>query len=253
MSVVAGIVTGYGINAEFELAQAFSDAGAVAQLIHVQDLIENPRQMDSFQIVSFPGGFAFGDHLGSGKVLSHLLSKHLDKDFGRFLDDGKLILGICNGFQMITRMGLVPNLSGSRQQEATLLHNQSGNFIDRWVELEVQTLNKSPWLTGLTRFRAPIRHGEGRYALKDQTIEDAVESGGQIAITYSGDNPNGSWKSVAGLTDKTGQVLGMMPHPEAARTPDQDPAFRSGLDSRDGSAPATTIFANAVRYCRSQL
>lgn len=253
-TVKAGIITGYGINADQELGQAFERAGAQAEFLHVHDLISKPERMLDFGIVGFPGGFSFGDHLGSGKVLSHLLKKHVGKILPRYLEDeGRLILGICNGFQTITKMGLVPNLAGKLEQEASLLNNEGGNFIDRWVQLRVNPSNASPWLKGISSMRVPIRHGEGRFVVRDSAVDQAIARLNLPAFYYEGVNPNGAHLAIAGITDTTGRVLGMMPHPEAFVHLDQDPAHARETHPAGKVTDGARMFLNAVQYCKDYI
>jgi phosphoribosylformylglycinamidine synthase len=253
-TVRAGIITGYGINADQELGEAFAQAGAQVGFLHVHDLINHPETLLDYRILGFPGGFAFGDHLGSGKVLSHLLKKHLGAVLPAFLaDEGRLVLGICNGFQTITKMGLVPNLSGRLDQEASLINNAGGSFIDRWVQLRVNPGNASPWLTGISSLRVPIRHGEGRFIVREAAVAEALATRHLPAFYYDGENPNGAFQSIAGITDTTGRVLGMMPHPEAFVQADQDPAWRHGESNAGATAGGMRLFLNAVHYCRERV
>jgi phosphoribosylformylglycinamidine synthase len=250
-TVKAGIIIGYGINADQELGQAFYRAGARVEYIHVHDLISKPERMLDYAITGFPGGFSFGDHLGSGKVLSHLLKKHVGGILPRYLEDeGRLILGICNGFQTITKMGLVPNLAGKLDQEASLLNNEGGCFIDRWVQLRTNPSNTSPWLKGISSMRVPIRHGEGRFVVRDGAVDQAIAKLNLPAFYYDGENPNGAHLAIAGITDPTGRVLGMMPHPEAFVHADQDPAWKGGSEPARKTTDGARLFLNAVQYCK---
>lgn len=252
--VSAGIITGYGINAEQELGFAFERAGAKVKFIHVNDLIAGPEQLLEFSILGFPGGFSFGDHLGSGKVLSHLLKKNLGKTLTQFLDDpSHLVLGVCNGFQTIAKMGLVPNLGAKRDPEVSLINNQSGNFIDRWVQLRTNPNNNSPWLKGIDGMRVPIRHGEGCFVVANDKVEESLIKLNLPAFYYMGENPNGSLLGIAGITDTSGRVLGMMPHPEASNFADQEPGFCRGLSIESGLTDGMRLFMNAVNYCSSML
>ncbi len=249
--VRAGIIVGYGINADQELGQAFERAGAKADFVHVHDLINKPETLLEYGIVGFPGGFSFGDHLGSGKVLSHILKKNISGVLPRYLEDeGRLIIGICNGFQTITKMGLVPNLAGKMVPEASLINNAGGSFIDRWVQVRTNPFNNSPWLKGINSLRVPIRHGEGRFIVRDDAVDTAVTKLNLPAFYYEGENPNGAHKSIAGITDTSGRVLGMMPHPEAFVHADQDPAFCHGVSSEEKVTDGMRLFLNAVHYCR---
>ena len=203
--------------------------------------------------MGFPGGFSFGDHLGSGKILSHILKKHLGIYLQKFLNDPqKLVLGICNGFQTITKMGLVPNMKGNLEPEASLINNESGNFIDRWVTLRCNPMNKSPWLRGIQSMRVPIRHGEGCFIMPDQISADELVRRNLPAFYYDGENPNGAFLGIAGITDISGRVLGMMPHPEAFIYSDQDPQFCRGKTSQQWTTDGQRLFINAVNFCQTR-
>ena len=144
-----GILTGFGINADVELAQAFVLAGAEAELIPVTSLVEEPWRLKDLQILGFPGGFSFGDHLGSGRVLAQLVKQRLKDDLAAFTDRGGLVLGVCNGFQTLVKMGILPNLNGDWTPETTLIANDGGTFQDRWVRVSYNPANPIPWFQGL--------------------------------------------------------------------------------------------------------
>jgi phosphoribosylformylglycinamidine (FGAM) synthase-like amidotransferase family enzyme len=239
-AVRATILTGHGINADRELGTAFSNAGAVADFLHVNDLIENPGLLDNSDILAFPGGFSFGDHIGSGTILAHIVRNHLRPALEAYLARGKLVIGICNGFQTLAKMGLLPNRDGSWRNEVSLIHNQNGRFIDAWVGLSINRENPSPWLSDLDDFDCPIRHGEGQFIPAPHLGADFPEE--LIAFRYQ-TNPNGSFRDIAGITDVSGQVLGMMPHPEAFIRAEQHPRRRENR-----SAEGLRIFENAVKY-----
>lgn len=228
--VRVGVLSGYGINADKELAYAFGLAGAEAELVHLEDLFADASRLGRWQILAFPGGFSFGDHLGSGNVLAHSLRNRLGKQISEFVLRGGLVLGICNGFQTLVRMGLLPNLEGDMEPEVGLIHNQQGKFIDSWVSLELNEGNHSPWLSGFRgrEIEFPIRHGEGRFIFRDPEVRKKVLEQNLVAFRYR-DNPNGSEFDIAGITDRTGQVLGLMPHPEAFVSPYQHPSWSRGL------------------------
>ena len=268
----AGILTGYGINADKELAQAFELAGAQAQLVHLHDVFENPSIMKDWSIVAFPGGFSFGDHLGSGKVLSHQVKIRMGEQLAGHISRGGLVLGICNGFQTLVKMGLLPDLNQSMEPQVSLIHNDSGTFIDRWVGLRVNRNNPSPWLTNLGdtsgHLEYPIRHGEGKFIFLDEEIRRTVHNRNLVAFTYHGpagnaaaaghnntaghnkfsdqpDNPNGSTDHIAGITDTTGRVLGLMPHPEAFLRAHQHPKWTRELIKEP--TPGLQLIQNGVR------
>ncbi len=233
MSAVRAIVlTGFGINCEEEMAAAYRLAGAEADIVHLNDVFLEKVRLDDYHVLNFPGGFSFGDDLGSGKVLSNKLHyrrlvsgrRFLD-EIERFLGDGKYILGICNGFQAPVKMGLLPNTSGTGTQEVSLTHNDSGHFEDRWVRAKVTGDGRCPFLSGLDLIDLPVRHGEGKLVIATPEVREQILAERLNCLTYVGQdhaptaeypqNPNGSALACAGLCDPTGQILGMMPHPEA--------------------------------------
>ncbi|MDR1316245.1 MAG: phosphoribosylformylglycinamidine synthase subunit PurQ [Spirochaetales bacterium] len=239
------ILTGYGINADRELAEAFRLAGTNPERIHLSGILENPALLASCDILAFPGGFSFGDHLGSGRVLAYLVKRRLKNELEAFVRDGKLILGICNGFQILVKMGILPNFGGDFTQEVSLIHNDSGLFTDQWVSLRYNEANPSPWIRGLSPTHYPIRHGEGRFITASPEVLEKIKNKNLIAIYYNGLNPNGSEMDIAGITDETGRILGMMPHPEASLFPENHPLWTRG----GGSEPSgRKLFENAAAY-----
>jgi len=253
------IVTGYGINADDELKKAFEICGSEAQKIHINDLIKIPTLLDLFHIIGFPGGFSFGDHLGSGMVFGNLFKKKLKTALDSFINSGKLVIGICNGFQVLVKMGILPNLSGNWTQEVSLIHNDSGKFEDRWVKLKINSDSPCIWTNGLSQMEAPVRHGEGKFVISDINVEKQIQTLCLDAVTYTSkndgnveypDNPNGSVHNIAGICDRTGRVFGLMPHPEAYIFPENHPRWqREGVAQRIG----LEIFKNGVNYCRQKL
>ncbi len=228
--VRALVVTGFGINCEEEMAAAWRLAGAEADIVHLNQVFLGRVSLEDYQVLSLPGGFSFGDDLGSGVVLANKLrhkrladGTRLMDAMDRFLADGGYILGVCNGFQALVKLGLLPDVGRVHDQEVTLTTNLSGRFEDRWVRCSVQ--GDSPWLTGLTALDLPVRHGEGRLVIRDEALKQAILDGRLNCMTYidaqgapTGEypaNPNGADLHCAGLVDPSGQILGMMPHPEA--------------------------------------
>ena len=224
-TIKAIILAGHGLNCERETALAFERAGAKAKIFPINELIEQRKKLASFQILTIPGGFSYGDHLSSGKMMANKITFYLLDEFQRFISSGKPVLGICNGFQILVKTGLLPNLSQKNQQEATLMDNDSHEFINKWVYLAKNPANKSFWLNGLEKLSQhlplPIRHGEGRFFTNKKNLNEIMKRN-LFALTYhksdqsafSG-NPNGSLRDIAGLTNAEGNVLGLMPHPEA--------------------------------------
>jgi phosphoribosylformylglycinamidine synthase len=270
--VKALIITGFGINCEEEMAAAYKLAGAETTLCHLNDVFNHKVSIHDFHILNFPGGFAFGDDLGSGKVLSNKMKFKKMSD-GRlfldeikeFLEDGKYILGICNGFQFLVKMGLLPDIEAKWQQEVTLTRNNSAKFEDRWVYCKINHKSKTPFLKDIDILQVPVRHGEGKLIIKDKEIEKAIIENDMNCLIYcdrEGNitdeypyNPNGSQLNCAGLTNKTGQVFGLMPHPEAFLSlynhPNWGQLKRTNPHiSEDGDG--LKIFKNIVQYITSE-
>lgn len=245
--VRACVLQGYGINADSELVQAFSAVGATAEGVHTGDLLLNPERIADYHILGLPGGFSFGDHLGSGRVMATLLSRGILHELVRYVENGGLILGICNGFQVLVKLGLLPGGDTSGTQGASLIHNTSGRFIDRWVTVRRNEDNHSPWLGSIGRIDVPIRHGEGRFVCDQHTLDRLIENR-QIAFSYEGENPNGSLEAIAGITDPTGRVLGLMPHPEAFLSIENHPQWHRGGARKP---LGTAILANAVAFAEA--
>ncbi|MFO7895360.1 MAG: phosphoribosylformylglycinamidine synthase subunit PurQ [Candidatus Cloacimonadales bacterium] len=230
--IKALIITGFGINCEEELAAAYRLVQAESKIVHLNDIFLGRISIHEFDILNFPGGFSFGDDLGSGKVLANKM-KYKQMASGKlFLDDlqdfiaaGKYILGICNGFQFLVKMGLLPNTSGELQQEVTLTKNDSGKYEDRWVWCKVNNCSSSPFLKNIDLIQLPVRHGEGKLIIRNSEQKAEILQHNLNCLSYTtaaGEptdiyplNPNGADLQCAALTDKTGQILGMMPHPEA--------------------------------------
>lgn len=235
------ILTGYGINADAELASAFRSAGGEVRSLHLKRLMDQPDGLAAFDLLAFPGGFSFGDHLGSGVALAGLIRSRLADPIRAFVERGGLVIGICNGFQVLVKSGLLPDPDGSGRPSASLVFNESGHFIDRWVKLRVGEAD-SPWLSGLDRMSFPIRHGEGRFVYGSEKERDAALS--HSALHYDDDNPNGSLDDIAGVVDRTGRILGLMPHPEAAVRPELFPDWRREMPPEP--LPARRLFENGV-------
>lgn len=242
------VVTGYGINAQDELAEAFRRTAGSPDLVHIQDLIDEPSRISRYRIVAFPGGFSFGDHLGSGLVFAHLVRQHLRGELEAFVADGGLLIGVCNGFQVLVKMGILPNLGGAWRPEVSLVHNASGLFEDSWVEVEFPEGSPCVWTNGLEPMELPIRHGEGRFIAASEALLADIESRRLVALRYRRRNPNGSQNGVAGITDPTGRILGLMPHPEAFLHRENHPRWtRSPVAAPRG----LELFAKGVAWAES--
>ncbi len=248
-----------GTNCDLETAAAFERAGGQAERLHVNRVLESPQLLADFQILCFPGGFSFGDDLGAGRILGSRIRHHLADAMQAFKAAGKLILGICNGFQILLKSGLLlaDDASGP---PATLALNRSGRYEDRWVNLAV-TSSRSVFFAGIESMYLPVAHAEGRFETRDDGILRQLDDGGQLVLRYCGsrarggwspadvpypENPNGAQASVAAICDPTGRVCGLMPHPERHIDPTQHPRWTRGGCGAVGDG--LRVFQNAVGY-----
>lgn len=249
------ILSGDGINCERETARAFSLAGAEPKIIHVNDLLARPVLLREYQAFALPGGFSFGDDLGSGQVLALKLQTVLGEELRSFVDAKKPVIGICNGFQALAKLGLLPDPFQPRTM--ALARNSSGHFMDRWVELEVEEKSPCIWTKNLsleTGFMLPIRHGEGRVVFtpgEEESIHRRLSVQGQIPLRYKEDI-NGSYARIAGVCDPTGLVFGLMPHPEAAVSLLQHPLAGRKEGAKDAPGLGLQFFKNCVQYLKGK-
>jgi phosphoribosylformylglycinamidine synthase I len=251
LSPRALILRAPGTNCDHETAHAFERAGGIARRVHVRALAERPAIADDCQILCIPGGFSYGDDVASGRIFALELKTRLADALLRFRDRGGLVLGICNGFQVLLQTGLLLADPGSGAPLAALAHNTSGRFIDRWVRLHAAP-GPCVFLRGLDQFELPVAHGEGRFVLRDPALLDPLRTAGQLPLTYARDdaghphNPNGALGDVAGACDSTGRIFGLMPHPERFIDATQHPSWSGRLDPTAPGA-GLTVFANAVK------
>ncbi len=254
------VITGFGLNCEKETAAAFEYAGARAHRVHLNDLIHGKHRLDEYQALVFIGGFSFGDHLGAGTVFANRVQFRLRDQLEKFVADNKLVIGICNGFQTLSRLGLTPALDGAYfTQQVALAHNDSGLFRDDWSYLKANPASPCVFTRGIDLVRLPIRHGEGKFVADEATLARLeeknlvalryAEADGAIAESFPA-NPNGSLHAIAGICDETGHIFGLMPHPEAFLSPFNSPTWRR--DKLEGKLPAegdgVRFFRNAVDY-----
>ncbi len=265
--VQALVVTGYGTNCDRETAHVARMAGAdQVTICFFSDLISEKTRLGDYNFLIFPGGFLDGDDLGAAQAAA-LRWKYartrsggsLIRDLEDFRDRGKLILGICNGFQLLVKLGLLPAIHGDYfQRRVSLTHNDSARFEDRWVYLRCNPDSPCVFTTNLDRMYLPVRHGEGKLVCMDEAVQKDLEQKHLIALQYidpdtSGPtlqypfNPNGSPLGIAGLTDPSGRILGLMPHPEAYNHPTNHPAWTRGEQGVLG----TELLARGVEYLRA--
>lgn len=263
-----------GTNCDLETAHTFELAGGSSERVHLFRLLEDPAQLRDYQVLCIPGGFSYGDDIGAGVIFSRQLRSQLNDVMTEFLQADKLILGICNGFQVILKAGLLMRrgvegeaAASNYEDQVTLTWNRNGRYTDRWVKLKVASSN-SVFLKDMDEVELPIAHAEGRIAVANDGVLQQLRDQQQIALCYwndeasalaqkSGDptnigqlpepcNPNGSLANIAGLSDETGRVLGLMPHPERFIFATQHPQWtRQGLK---GEGAGMKLFRNAVDY-----
>jgi len=260
------VLYGYGLNCDYETQFALNRAGAEAVRLHTTELLENPASLWDYHLLAVPGGFSWGDDHGAGVILALRLKLALGTVLKEFIASGRLVLGICNGFQVLVNLGLLPGLKGREGERlVALIPNDCGNFRDAWVHLKVLP-SKCVFTQGLELLELPIRHGEGKFYAPREVLSELAD-GGQIVLKYatpSGvpaegrfpENPNGSLLDIAGICDASGRVLGLMPHPEAHITSTQHPDWtldaetwrRRGEPYPETEGAGLTFFKNAVRY-----
>lgn len=251
LSPRALILRAPGTNCDHETAHAFERAGAIARRVHVRALADKPSLADDFQMLCIPGGFSYGDDIASGRIFALELRLRLGDVLRKFRDKGGLMLGICNGFQVLLQTGLLLADQSTGQQRATLAHNHSGQFVDRWVHLRAIP-GGCVFLQGMDRFELPVAHGEGRFVARSDADFTALEGTGQLVLRYAADatgastNPNGAMGDVAGACDQTGRIFGLMPHPERFIDATQHPSWVGRLDPTAAGA-GLSLFANAVK------
>ena len=264
------VLTGNGTNCEMEMAYACKMAGAdIVDIVHLSELLYGERRLDDYSFLNLPGGFLDGDDLGSAKAGANRFlcarireSRELLFDqLIKFIRAGKLILGVCNGFQLMIKLGLLPALGGNyAKQSATLTYNDSGRFEDRWVYLKVETPSPCVYIRGADIIYLPVRHGEGKFIPQSNSIISRIENKNLCALRYCTpdgvismeypDNPNGSINAVAGICDESGRLFGLMPHPEAYLCRVNHPRWTREKLPEKGQG--LVIFQNAINFIRSR-
>lgn len=261
------VFSGYGLNCEEETKYGFELAGGIADIVHINDLIDRRNKLSDYQILVVPGGFSYGDDTGSGNAYANKLRNHLWYDLLRFIKQDKLIIGICNGFQILVNLGLLPALNKDYgRRTVALMPNDSARYTVRFVDLKVEN-NKSLWVKGIETLSIPIAHGEGKFYADIEVLKQ-LNRKKLIALRYSNGetckyqnleaNPNGSLEDIAGVTDETGRILGLMPHPERALFFTQMPnwpllneQYKRKGEKLPINGPGLKIFKNAINYFSS--
>ncbi len=266
-SINALVLTGYGLNCDNETAYAFELAGARAQRVHINALIDGTVALEKFQIMAFIGGFSWGDDHGAGVVQAVRMKTNIGDKLLDFVARGNLVIGICNGFQCLVNLGLLPGIDGDyTRRSVALTYNDCGNFRDQWVHLNTHAQSPCVFTKGLAHLELPIRHGEGKFVASDETLQKLIDNN-QVAVQYAladgqpaqgafPENPNGSLRDIAGICDPSGRVFGLMPHPEAfnhwtnhPNWPLQNERIKRGMaDPPAKLTPGIRIFKNAVDF-----
>ena len=243
-----------GTNCDVEAAFAFEEAGAQVDLVHVDELIRRQKSLFNYHIMVIPGGFTYGDDISVGKILANELKLKLGNELQKFIEDGRLILGICNGFQVLVKAGMLPESKGDKSQSLTLANNDSGKFECRWIYLRANKTSPCIFTRGIDLMYLPVAHGGGKVVIEPGTIEEL-----NVALYYADDtgdiqagyphNPNGSVNNIAGICDATGRIFGLMPHPERFINWTQHPRWtrEPWRDYGDGFR----VFLNAVEWAKS--
>ncbi len=246
-----------GTNCDSETAFAFERAGGLAEVLHLNRLLEAPRLAAEYQVLCIPGGFSYGDDVAAGRIFANQIRHHLSDVLSEFRAAGKLVLGICNGFQVLVKSGLL-DTDDPQGPAASLSWNESGRFVDRWIHLRTDG-SKCVFLAGIQRMFLPIAHAEGQFTARNEESLHQLQQAGQLVLRFEaaggaddagdaadGYNPNGSMADVAGMCDTTGRVFGMMPHPERFIDPTHHPQWTRLPPQQEGDG--LQLFRNAVRY-----
>lgn len=266
------ILSGYGLNCDYETAHAFGLAGAAATRVHINTLISGKKSLGDFNILVFVGGFSWGDDHGAGVVQATKMKNNIGQELLEFVDKGGLVLGICNGFQALVNLGLLPGLDNDyTARSVALTYNDSGNFRNDWISLAPNPDSPCVFTKNLGLIDLPVRHGEGKF-YADPKVISRLQKNGQVALRYClangspakgkfPENPNGSVDDIAGICDPTGRIFGLMPHPEAGAHFTNHPNWtrvkeekkRQGQSSDSGTPPGLLMLKNGVEYVLKNL
>ena len=268
-TVRALVLTGFGINCQDEMTAAYRLAGAEADIVHFNEWLAGKVVLSNYDVLNFPGGFSFGDDLGAGKALANKMrfcklagGRTLLGEIAAHLKNGGFVLGVCNGFQILVKTGLLPNIGGNFEQEVSLIVNNSGKFEDRWCHCRAEQPALSPFLKDINLLALPVRHKEGKLVIRDDKIRAEIrnrrlcalqycDAEGRLATEYPA-LPNGAEMSCAALTDPSGRVLGMMPHPEAYLSVFNHPDWARRREAAGGNeeGEGLRLFRNMVDHIR---
>jgi phosphoribosylformylglycinamidine synthase I len=271
-TIKAIVITGNGTNCEMEMAHACRLAGFDrVEIVHISELLCGTKRLDNYDFLNLPGGFLDGDDLGSAKAGANRIlnasiagsGERLFDQFLRFIAAGKLILGVCNGFQLLVKLGMLPGLDGLYdRQTVTLTFNDSGRFEDRWVHLRVDPASPCIFTRGLREIYLPVRHGEGKFVPQDNGILARLHRQNLITLQYSDEttgettqeypaNPNGAVDGIAGICNETGRIFGLMPHPEAYLHRTNHPRWTREELPEEGMG--LSLFKNAAAFLRTEI
>jgi len=274
--VKALVLTGFGLNCDYETDYALKLAGAESHRIHINEVIYGDRwgskvKLEDYHILVFGGGFSWADDHGAGVLLASKIGFNLRDELDQFIGSGKLVIGICNGFQAIVNLGLLPAFNSNyHERRIALIPNAAGNFINAWVRLKINTDSPCIFTRGIKEIELPVRHGEGNFYALDRDVETLVKNKQVVAqyVDSSGNpakgqwpaNPNGSLRDIAGICDPTGGIFGLMPHPEAfnhvTNHPDwtrkKEALLRQGKTLPNEEGDGVKVFRNAVEYIRKE-
>ncbi len=269
-SVKAIVIAGNGTNCEREVAHACKLAGAeVADIVHIAEILAGRVKLEDYHFLNLAGGFLDGDDLGSAKAGANRLlnarvvgsEQSVADQLQQFVADGKLVMGVCNGFQLMVKMGLLPSVDGGIGQTCTLTHNDGGRFEDRWSYLKVDPESPCVFTSGLDDLYLPVRHGEGKFVTDTEKTLQQLEQNHLCVVKYANsemkptmeypDNPNGSQSAIAGICDPSGRLFGLMPHPEAYVHYTHHPRWTREELPAEGMG--LWLYQNAVRFIREEL
>lgn len=257
--VRVAVLYGVGLNCDYETQHAFGLAGGKAERVLSNRLMEHPGDLQQYDVLAIPGGFSYGDDIAAGIVLATKMKRRLGEQIDGFIGDGKPVIGICNGYQVLVKGGFLPDFGGNNAQEVTLTYNDSGRFEDRWVYLRNGS-SRCLFTEGIDTLELPVRHGEGKFVADPETLR-RLQDDDLVVFRYVGRdgegqpeyplNPNGSVGDIAAITNPAGNVLGIMPHPEGSIFREQHPRWtREDLPEEGGGLQ---MFRNAIDYVKRNL